>query len=199
MLILELTNKECVEILTRPRFGRLGCSRDNQPYVVPINFAYHDRHLYSVAALGQKIEWMRANPLVCVEADEIIDHYHWMSVVVRGRYEELSDTPEWRVERELAYSLLKRRNMWWEPACVTEAHRVAVEQVMPIYYRIHVDQVTGRRGRPDQVEAVALSAPVTTSRCEGWLKSFLRRTRLVGRGHSCRTTTERRTLCTSTS
>jgi hypothetical protein len=37
----------------------------------------------------------------------------------------------------------------------------------------------------DQVEAVALSAPVTTSRCAGWLKSFLRRTRLVGPGHSC--------------
>ncbi len=56
MLILELL-----------RFGRLGCSRD-KPYIVPINFAYHDRHLYSVAALGQKIETMRANPLVYVEA-----------------------------------------------------------------------------------------------------------------------------------
>jgi nitroimidazol reductase NimA-like FMN-containing flavoprotein (pyridoxamine 5'-phosphate oxidase superfamily) len=174
MLILELTNKECVEVLTRLRFGRLGCSRDNQPYIVPINFAYHDRHLYSVAALGQKIEWMRANPLVCVEADEIINHYHWMSVVVRGRYEELLDTPGWRVERELAYALLQRRNMWWEPACVREAHRVAVEQVMPMYYRIHIDQVTGRRARPDPVETVALHEPVTTSRCKGWLKSFLR-------------------------
>lgn len=186
MLILELTNKECDEILTRLRFGRLGCSRDNQPYVVPIHFAYHDRHLYSFAALGQKIEWMRANPLVCVEADEIIDHFHWTSVVVRGRYEELPDTPEWRVERELAYALLQRRKMWWEPACVREAHRVAVEQVIPMYYRIHIDQVTGRRARPDPVETVALLEPVTTSRCKGWLKSFLRRTRLVGRERSGR-------------
>jgi nitroimidazol reductase NimA-like FMN-containing flavoprotein (pyridoxamine 5'-phosphate oxidase superfamily) len=185
MLILELTNKECVEILTRLRFGRLGCSRDNQPYIVPINFAYHDRHLYSVAALGQKIEWMRANPLVCVEADEITNHYHWMSVVVRGRYEELLDTPEWKVERELAYALLQRRNMWWEPACVREVHRAAVEQVIPMYYRIHIDQVTGRRARPDPVETVALHEPVTTSRCKGWLKSFLRRTRLVVPEHPC--------------
>ncbi len=184
MLILELTDQECVEILTRLRFGRLGCSRDNQPYIVPIHFAYHDRHLYSVAALGQKIEWMRANPLVCLEADEIINHYHWMSVVVRGRYEELLDTPEWRVERELAYALLQRRSMWWEPACVRVAHRVA-EQVIPMYYRIHIDQVTGRRARPDPVETVALLEPVTTSRCKGWLKSFLRRTRLVVPGPSC--------------
>ena len=182
MLILELTNEECIEMLTRLSFGRIGCSRDNQPYVVPFHFAYHDRHLYSVAALGQKIEWMRANPLVCVEADEIIDHDHWMSVVVRGRYEELADTPESRVERELAYSLLQRRTMWWEPACVTEAHRVAVERVMPMYYRIHIDEVTGRRGRPSHVETVALPAAATTSRCEGWFKNFLRRRRLVGPG-----------------
>ena len=184
MVILELTHEECLEMLTRLSFGRIGCSRDNQPYVVPFNFAYHDRHLYSVAALGQKLEWMRANPLVCVEADEIIDHDHWTSVVVRGRYEELPDTPEWRVEREVAYSLLQRRTMWWEPACVTEAHRVAVERVMPIYHRIHIDQVTGRRARPNHVETLAIPAAAITSRCEGWLKNFLRRRRLVGPGHS---------------
>jgi nitroimidazol reductase NimA-like FMN-containing flavoprotein (pyridoxamine 5'-phosphate oxidase superfamily) len=185
MLILELTREECIEMLTRLSFGRLGCSRDDQPYVVPIHFAYHDRHLYSVAALGQKIEWMRANPLVCFEADETIHHDRWMSVVVRGRYEELPDTPEWRAERQLAYSLLQRRKVWWEPACVREALRTAVEQVMPMYYRIHIDQVTGRRGRPDPVGTVTPPAPVTASERDGWLKNFLRRTRLVGPGHSC--------------
>jgi nitroimidazol reductase NimA-like FMN-containing flavoprotein (pyridoxamine 5'-phosphate oxidase superfamily) len=175
-LILELTNKECVETLTRLRFARLGCSRDNQPYVVPVNFAYDDRHLYSVAALGQKIEWMRTNPLVCVEADEIINDHHWTSVVVQGRYEELPDTPEWSVERELAYALLQRRALWWEPACVGETHLGAVEPLIPTYYRIHVDRVTGRRAKPDPVEAVALFEPATTSRSKGWLKRLLRRT-----------------------
>jgi nitroimidazol reductase NimA-like FMN-containing flavoprotein (pyridoxamine 5'-phosphate oxidase superfamily) len=173
MLIVELTDKECVELLTRLRFGRLGCSRDDQPYVVPINFAYHDRQLYSVAALGQKIEWLRANPLACVEADEIIDHDHWMSVVVRGRYEELLNTPEWKMERELAYSLLQRRNMWWEPAFGREAHRGAVEQVMPVYYRIHIDEVYGRRGSPDPVKTGTLAESVRASACKGWLKRFL--------------------------
>jgi nitroimidazol reductase NimA-like FMN-containing flavoprotein (pyridoxamine 5'-phosphate oxidase superfamily) len=176
MLILELTNKECVEMLTRLRFGRLGCSRANQPYVVPFNFAYHERYLYSVAALGQKIEWMRTNPLVCVEADEIVDHLHWTSVVVQGRYEEWPDTPEWSAKRELAFALLQRRAMWWEPACVKETHLGAIEQVIPLYYRIHIDRVTGRRAKPDSVEAVALVEPATTSRSKGWLKSLLRRT-----------------------
>jgi nitroimidazol reductase NimA-like FMN-containing flavoprotein (pyridoxamine 5'-phosphate oxidase superfamily) len=176
MLILELTKKECVEMLTRLSFGRLGCSRGNQPYVVPFNFAYHERHLYSFATLGQKIEWMRTNPLVCVEADEIVDHYCWASVVVQGRYEELPDTPEWSAERRVAYALLQRRAAWWEPACARETHRVAVEQLIPMYYRIHIDRVTGRRAKPDPVEAVARLEPATASRWKGWLKSHLRRT-----------------------
>ena len=181
MLILELTNEECVEMLTRLNFGRLGCSRGNQPYVVPFNFAYHERHLYSFATLGQKIEWMRTNPLVCVEADEIADRYHWTSVVVQGRYEELPDTPEWSAERQLAYALLQRP-AWWEPAYARETHPVAVEQVVPMYYRIHIDRVTGRRAKPGSVEAVARLEPATTSRQKGWLKSLLRRPPGAGSG-----------------
>jgi len=53
---------------------------------------------------------------------------------------------------------------------------------MPMYYRVHIDEVTGRRGRPSHVETVALPAAATTSRCEGWFKNFLRRRRLVGPG-----------------
>jgi uncharacterized protein len=176
MLILELTNQECVETLTRLNIGRLGCSRDNQPYVVSFNFAHHEQRLYSVAALGQKIEWMRTNPLVCVEADERVDHYHWTSVVLQGRYEELPDRPQWSAERELAHALLQRRAMWWERACVRETDLVAVEQVIPIYYRIHIDRVTGRRATPDPSEAVAVLEPAITSRWNSWLKSLLRRT-----------------------
>jgi len=94
-----------------------------------------------------------------------------MSVVVRGRYEELLDTSECRVERELAYALLQRRNMWWEPAYASEAHPVAVVPVIPMYYRIHIEQVSGRRAMLDPAEEVALLEP----RCKGWLKSVLRR------------------------
>ena len=147
MQIHELTKKECLETLTSLKFGRLGCSRNNQPYIVPMYFAYHERYLYSVARLGQKIEWMRANPLVSVEADEIIDQYHWTSVIVQGRYEELLETAG-RRGRELAHELLKERALWWQPALVTTAHVVAPKESTPVYYRIRIDQVSGRRARP---------------------------------------------------
>ena len=167
MLIQELTKKECIEILTRLRVGRLGCAHDNQPYIVPIYFAYDDHHLYTFATVGQKIEWMRANPLVCVQADDIVDHYHWTSVIVQGRYEELLDGRERNPDRTRAYELLQERAMWWEPASVAPPHRVAAEKVIPIYYRIHIDQVTGRRASPDPVETSTLVEPGITPKSEG--------------------------------
>ena len=186
MLIQELTKRECVEILTRLRFGRLGCSHDNQPYIVPIYFAYDDRHLYTFATVGQKIEWMRANPLVCVQADEIIDHYHWTSVIVQGRYEELPDSRERNPECTRAYELLRERAMWWEPASVARLRLVAAEKAVPIYYRVHIYRVTGRRASPDSVETLTLVAPGISSKSEGWLKSLLRRARFGGPDRSSR-------------
>src|SRR5689334_3479911 len=138
MRILELTNKECIEVLTRLRLGRLACSRDDQPYLVPIYFAYHGAHLYSFATRGQKIDWMRTNPLVCVEVDDIVNREDWWSVIIQGRYEELLDTPEWKLERELTHDLLEHEAMWWEPAFVRTAHLGAADELIPIYYRINI-------------------------------------------------------------
>ena len=175
MRILELTNKECFEVLTRLRLGRLACSRDDQPYITPIYFAYHQRHLYSFATRGQKIAWMRTNPLICVEVDEIVSRYDWMSVIVQGRYEELLDTPEWKLERELAHGLLQQEAMWWEPVYVRPAHLSATDEVIPIYYRLHIDQVTGRRTRPDPVDAATQIKSETPPKKESWLKQLLHR------------------------
>ena len=184
MLILELSDKECVEALTRLRLGRLACSRADQPYIVPIYFAYHDRHLYTFATRGQKIDWMRINPLVCVEADEIVNHHEWMSVIVQGRYEELLDTSQWKLARELAHELLQHEAMWWEPAYVSTAHLDATDELIPIFYRIHIDQVTGRRARPNPVDAATPLEPATAPPSEGQLKRFLRRLWFVGPGRT---------------
>src|SRR4030095_7348470 len=66
VLIQDLTSPASLELLASTRLGRLACTQGAQPYVVPVHFAYHDRALYGFATVGQKIEWMRANPLVCV-------------------------------------------------------------------------------------------------------------------------------------
>src|SRR5271169_4794089 len=108
MLIHEMTNQECLDTLARSGLGRLGCAHDNQPYVVPFYFAFDKRRLYAFSTLGQKIEWMRANPRVCVETDERTAHNQWISVVVVGHYEEFPDTPQYEPERNRAHELLQQ-------------------------------------------------------------------------------------------
>ena len=71
MDIQEMTASECRAMLTRVRVARLACSRNNQPYIVPIHVDLEDEFLYGYATLGQKIEWMRENGLVCLELDEL--------------------------------------------------------------------------------------------------------------------------------
>jgi nitroimidazol reductase NimA-like FMN-containing flavoprotein (pyridoxamine 5'-phosphate oxidase superfamily) len=105
MVIREMNRDECEQVLARTRLARLGCAQDNQPYVVPVTLAYHrpeygDPCLYGVTIPGQKVEWMRANPLVCVEFDEVTTDDRWVSVIVFGRYEELPETARTRKERQ---------------------------------------------------------------------------------------------------
>jgi nitroimidazol reductase NimA-like FMN-containing flavoprotein (pyridoxamine 5'-phosphate oxidase superfamily) len=115
MLINDMTREMSVDLLKRTHIGRLGCAQGLQPYVVPLSFAYHREFIYSFTTIGKKIEWMRANPLVCVEADEIVSRHEWQTVVIFGRYQELPDTPEFHRTRMVAHDLLAKTAMWWEP------------------------------------------------------------------------------------
>ena len=143
MLIHDLTPQECAEILRRTNLGRLGCARDGQPYVVPIHFSFDpDRGcVYSFSGVGQKVSWMRDNPRVCLEVDDIANKNHWQTVIVFGRYEEIHDSPEEREARERAETLFQQRPEWWLPA----AAATAGSRVRHIVYRIHVEEITGRR------------------------------------------------------
>jgi uncharacterized protein len=152
MLIQEMTRDECIRALARLRFGRLGCARDNQPHVVPIFFSYHENYLYAFSTIGQKIEWMRENPLTCVQADEINSPNQWLSVVALGRYEELPDLVEFTSLRTLTHQLLHDRAAWWQPAYVASPLRSATETVTPVFYRIRIDALTGHHGMPHAVD-----------------------------------------------
>jgi len=152
MFIKELTTGESFKFLTEKQFGRIACARENQPYVVPFHFAFDDnKQLYAFSTLGQKIEWMRSNPLVCVEVDDIKNQFEWTSLVIFGRFEELPDAPEFASERNRAYELLSRRAMWWQPAYVAGAHRPSsAADDKPIYFRIFIDKITGHRAVSDE-------------------------------------------------
>lgn len=154
MLVSEMQRKECEDIINRLNFGRLACARNNQPYVVPVYFAFvaDPPRLYGFSTLGQKIEWMRSNPLVCIEVDEVRSHIDWTSVVLTGRYEEFPDRPEYAARRREAEAILEKRPMWWQTGFAAAQVRGRFDRDIPILYCIHVEEMTGRRSLPDPVE-----------------------------------------------
>ena len=147
MWIEDMPRQACIDLLTRVRLGRLACAKAGQPYITPLFFAYHSDSLYSFSTVGQKITWMRDNPLVCVEADEVMSPQKWMSVVAFGRYEELPDAPDYKDERKLAHNLLQQYPIWWEPGFAKTVLHGRERPLELLYFRIHMGQVTGRRAR----------------------------------------------------
>ena len=149
MHIRILSRRECVQLLVASRLGHLACSRDGQPYVVPIYFAYGDSHLYAFSMPGKKIEWMRANPLVSVLVEAREHGREWRSVVVDGRYEELPNRAGHEVQRDHAWSLLCRHVDWWEPGALKPAAPALSDHSEHVFYRILVEQISGREAKED--------------------------------------------------
>ena len=203
MLIHEMNREDCIRVLAGARLVRLGRARENQPYIVPVYLSYDvlpggEPCLYGFTTSGQKVDWMRVNPLVCIEVDDVSAHDQWVSVIAFGRYEELTDpsaaddqpqlahqvlqlgryegaeAPRTDDQRVLAHQVLRAQAMWWEPACTAgaaRAHREPAEPFTPLYYRIRLDRITGQRAMPDP-ETVTL--PVVPVRSEGWLGRAVR-------------------------
>ena len=153
MLITKMRTKECRELLAHLGFGRLACSCNDRPYIVPIYFCFDSDRLYSFSTVGQKIEWMRQNPLVCVEANDIRAHDDWESVVVLGKYVEISKSAEGAKARNHIRSLLKKRPLWWQSGYTATQVRRHPDKVVPVYYCIVIERMTGLRGSPDILES----------------------------------------------
>lgn len=149
MHIEELTEKASIGFLAGNRLGRLACAHRNQPYITPCYFAYHDRCIYGFSTVGQKIEWLRTNPLACLQVDEIRNFQEWTSVVVLGRYEELAKCGESEAARELAYTLLHQHQFWWEPGYARALRHGIPRPLEAVYYRLSIEEISGHRATSD--------------------------------------------------
>ena len=132
------------EILTRNSVGRLACSQDDQPYIVLMSYVYDGNHLYGFATEGQKTRWMRSNPKVCFEVDEISDRLQWASIVLKGHYRELIDSPQFAKDRIHAQKVLASRSLWWEPALSFRRLKTA-GRFVTVLYTIEIYSMTGYR------------------------------------------------------
>jgi len=137
-----MTEEQCHGAFERASFGRLGVSADDQPYLVPVYFAYQTGYVYILSTEGQKIDSMRRNPKVCLAIDDIAGETEWISVIALGHYQELSE-PQFSAERVRARKLLERRPSWWQPAFAERELKAGTELIDPIFFRIHIDSISG--------------------------------------------------------
>ena len=87
---------------------------------------------------------MRENPLVCLEVEQIRSMANWRTVVVRGRFEELSND-----EEDRAVALLTTRLARVETSATAKLlqHEDIVQREglrRPVLFRIRIEEKTGR-------------------------------------------------------
>jgi nitroimidazol reductase NimA-like FMN-containing flavoprotein (pyridoxamine 5'-phosphate oxidase superfamily) len=111
--------------------------------VVPVHFSFDAENdcVYSFSTIGQKVQWMRANPKVCLQVDEIDSKDSWTTVVLFGRYDEIHQSLGESQARARAEQLFSSRPGWWLPAAAKipghDRHDVVV-------FRIQIERLTGR-------------------------------------------------------
>jgi len=148
MRIIPISQQECGELLQRVSIARLACSLDGQPYVVPVAFAYEPGYIYVFSTHGKKIEWMRQNPKVCLQADEIAHRSNWVSVIVTGTYLELHGV-QYLSEREHAVEKLAQFSEWWKTPLAERREKINDLAIESVFFRIEIESMSGLRAIPE--------------------------------------------------
>jgi len=148
MRIIPISQEECVAMLQRVSIGRLACSLNDQPYVVPVTFSYEPGQLHFFSTFGQKIEWMRQNPKLCLQADEIGNRSNWTSVVVTGTYLELRE-PQYTYEREHAQKQLAQHSRYWQNPLAERREQTSDLAMELVFFRLDIASMSGLRAMPE--------------------------------------------------
>ncbi|GER90686.1 hypothetical protein KDW_48480 [Dictyobacter vulcani] len=144
----ELTRDQIDEVLEEGSIGRIGCQMQGKIHIVPINYVYDGTDIYANTLDGAKLRMMRSHPEVCFQVDQIENHANWRSVLVWGRFQELTGD-----EASRAVDLLTHKHIvmiasgqslhaMWEEDSVELPPDIIV-------YRLHLTEKTGRFERSD--------------------------------------------------
>jgi len=139
--IQDLSESEITEILARVGYGHLACSRDDRPYVVPIQYVYEDGEIFIYTTEGKKFDIISRNPRVCLQVEEVIDHKQWQSVIVDGIAEQLASGDA----QDRALKLILRDNPTLTPAVSIRWLDSWVRENREVIYRITIKETSGRR------------------------------------------------------
>jgi hypothetical protein len=154
--VREMSDKEIVELLSRVGYGHLACSRDDQPYLVPIHYAFKEPNIYVYTTEGKKSEIIAENPRICLQVEDVQDNAQWKSVILNGEAERLTD----EVKREAALQAIVAVNPTLTPAVSIRWMDNWVRENIEVIYLIKPKSMTGRTS----VSGSETSHPLTPSK-----------------------------------
>jgi nitroimidazol reductase NimA-like FMN-containing flavoprotein (pyridoxamine 5'-phosphate oxidase superfamily) len=142
--VTDLTEKECLDILASVGYAHLGCTREDEPYVVPIHYAFSEGLIYLYTTEGKKYEIIKENPRVCIQVESVEDNRNWVSVIVQGEAMQVSNEEE----RDLALKLILDVNPTLTPAVSIRWMDSWVRENIEVIYRVTPLEMTGRASVP---------------------------------------------------
>jgi len=158
MSVLEIEEMEIDEIhemISRENFAHLGCSHNDIPYVVPINYAFLDPYIYIYTTEGKKSETLTANPHVCLQIENIKGRSDWRSVVIDATAHRVKDTEE----RERAVAAILKINPTLTPAISVHWMDEWVRENIEIMFRLEITGKTGRKTKKQKAKPFARRTP----------------------------------------
>jgi len=136
----EMSGEECEEMLAKSRFGRVGLSIGDQPYVVPMSYVYADGVILLHSGLrGKKLDAARDNPRVCFEVDSV-EKGRWKSVIVFGKARLSQDVDA----KERLFEIFTKSEMSGHGG--KSFRREDVEKMPLVIWEIEIEEMTGRDG-----------------------------------------------------
>ena len=143
---------EMEEIVNRASVGRLGLADAEEPYIVPLNFVYHDGCIYFHTGIeGRKLEIIEKNPQVCFEVDEecelvvneqsCLSTAYYYSVIAWGKARLLEETED----KMKALELLVAKYAGDKKCEPVPEHALAIVNVC----EIRVEKMTGKANLPE--------------------------------------------------
>jgi uncharacterized protein len=141
-----LNEQQMNNLLSSQVVGRLACTDSTQPYLVPVTYAFDGNYIYGQTNEGMKLGLLRNNPAVCFEVDTMTNMSNWQSVIIRGKFQELTGD-----DAEYARSILSNHvfPMMTNATVDGEQHEVETEfddstRAKQVMYRILIEEKTGR-------------------------------------------------------
>jgi uncharacterized protein len=139
--IIETTPAESLALVESTNFGHLGCIAGDQPYVLPMHYAFDGESIYFLTKEGMKTEALKGNPKVCLQIENITNERHWQSVIVFGTAELLTEPAE--ISR--AANFLVKRHASLKPALNATIIKGEERETSAVVSRLRPETISGRK------------------------------------------------------